>query len=238
MKKILILSDNPKLSAFVINSIIPNSEHNCCFELFYSSINKSPSGMKELGAKELNIKSKDANFAKKYDVIFSLHCKQIFPDEIVKNTRCINVHPGLNPFNRGWYPQVFSIVNKLPAGATIHLMNEDIDAGDIIVQQKVQVTETDTSLDVYEKVQKVEMNLLADNFFKIIDGHFETYSPCEVGNYNSVNDFKRLCKIDLDHVGSFREHIDILRALSHGDFNNSYFEDVNGNKRYIKIKIF
>lgn len=236
MKKVLIVSDNPKLSLFLKESLLPNVSDISC-EFRYSNINKSPSLMQQLGATEIDIKTKDADFARSYDLIFSLHCKQIFPAAVVNNTVCVNVHPGLNPYNRGWYPQVFSIINKLPIGATIHLMNEDVDAGDIIAQQEVLVTETDTSLDVYDKVQNAELSLLSKWFERIVTGSFETFSPNEIGNYNSISDFNKLCHLNLEHVGSFNEHIDILRALTHGDFKNAFYFDERGVKRYIKIEI-
>src|SRR5690349_163732 len=66
------------------------------------------------------------------DVVISLHSKQIFPPGLVSGARCVNVHPGLNPFNRGWTPHVFSLVNGLPAGATIHEIDAEIDHGAII----------------------------------------------------------------------------------------------------------
>ncbi|RWT08860.1 dTDP-4-amino-4,6-dideoxyglucose formyltransferase [Aeromonas caviae] len=236
MKKILVVSDNPKLSSFLKDHILPKIKSVTC-DFCYSKINKKPFDMQQLGAVEIDIKTKDADFARSYDVIFSLHCKQIFPAEIVNNTICVNVHPGLNPYNRGWFPQVFSIINKLPIGATIHIMNEDVDAGDIIVQQEICITENDTSLDIYEKVQDVELALLSEWFERIVFGDYKTYSPKEVGNYNSIYDFNQLCCLDLEHVGTFREHIDMLRALSHGDFKNAYYIDNDGVKRYVKVVI-
>lgn len=236
MKKILVVSDNPKLSSFLKDHLLPKIESvNCDF--CYSKVNKNPLAMQQLGAVEIDIKTKDADFARCYDVIFSLHCKQIFPAEIVNNTICVNVHPGFNPYNRGWFPQVFSIINKLPIGVTIHIMNEDVDAGDIIVQQEICITEYDTSLDIYEKVQDVELALLSEWFERIVFGNYKTYSPKEVGNYNSINDFNNLCCLDLEHIGTFREHIDMLRALSHGEFKNAFYIDNDDIKRYIKVVI-
>ncbi len=236
MKKILVVSDNSKLSSFLKDHILPKINSVTC-DFCYSKINKKPFAMQQLGAVEIDIKTKDADFARSYDVIFSLHCKQIFPAEIVNNTICVNVHPGLNPYNRGWFPQVFSIINKLPIGATVHIMNEDVDAGDIIVQQEICITENDTSLDIYEKVQDVELALLSEWFERIVFGDYKTYSPKEVGNYNSIYDFNQLCCLDLEHVGTFREHIDMLRALSHGDFKNAHYIDNDGVKRYVKVVI-
>lgn len=235
MKKVLIISDNPELSNYILEHIVPR-EPDFVFEICFSSVNKNPEEMKKLGAKIINLKEKDADFARNYDVIFSIHCKQIFPKEIVDNTLCVNVHPGLNPNNRGWYPQVFSIINKLPIGATIHVMNENIDDGDIIAQEPVSIDDFDTSLDVYNKVQDVEKKLLSEYFIKIVRQEFIPISVTDEGNYNSISDFRNLCKLDLDHVGTLGEHIDLLRALTHGDFKNAYIEKNNEIKKYVRIK--
>ena len=79
-------------------------------------------------------------------LIISLHCKQLFPKGLISTVKCINVHPGLNPHNRGWYPQVFSIINKRPLGATIHEIDEELDHGDVIAQKEVPVFSWDILL--------------------------------------------------------------------------------------------
>jgi hypothetical protein len=48
------------------------------------------------------------DLCRSYDVIISWHCRQIFPKELIERVRCINIHPGFNPYNRGYFPHVFS----------------------------------------------------------------------------------------------------------------------------------
>ena len=80
-----------------------------------------------------------------YDLVISVHCLQFFPKNLVNNIRCINIHPGYNPINRGWYPQVFAIVHDLGIGATIHEMDEKLDNGPIIARELLTKLEWDTS---------------------------------------------------------------------------------------------
>ncbi len=82
------------------------------------------------------LKECDNSFFDKYILFISLHCKQIFPQRLTDNYRCINIHPGYNPYNRGWFPQVFSILNKNTAGVTIHEIDQELDHGPIIYQEK------------------------------------------------------------------------------------------------------
>lgn len=173
---------------------------------------------------------------KEYDMIFSLHCKQIFPSKLVNHVKCINVHPGLNPNNRGWFPQVFSIINSLPCGATIHEIDEHLDHGPIICQKEVKIEMWDTSLTAYNKILDAEIELLSENLLNILNYEYET-TVKEEGNLNLKKDFDDLCKIDLDDRDTFRNHINKLRALTHGDYANAYFIDDLGNKIYLKLEL-
>jgi hypothetical protein len=47
-----------------------------------------------------------------------------------------------------------------------------------------------------------------------------------------------LCELNLGSVAPLGEHIDLLRALSHGDYRNAFFIDSeSGKKIYISIKM-
>lgn len=238
MKRILIVSDNPTLVQFFQMEFVAQCIGMLATVTYcYSVINNCPDQMISIGATPINMKDpKSISEVKgRFDLIFSLHCKQIFPAELVRSMPCINVHPGLNPFNRGWYPQVFSIINNNPIGATIHLMDEYVDHGDIIDQEEVEVLSSDTSLDIYERVLDAEKRLLSKNMRSIISLVFDHTPPCSEGNYNSIEDFRSICKLDLDSIGSLREHINLLRALSHGEFKNAYFYDEFGKRIYIRV---
>lgn len=172
-----------------------------------------------------------------YDLIISAHCKKIFDKKLVESTRIINIHPGLNPYNRGMYPHIFSIINGLPTGATIHEVDEKIDNGDIIVQKEVQMYMYEDSKELHERIMKVEMELFESYFDKIIYGTYTKTKLHTEGNINYKKDFKELCEINLWDVDTFESHINKLRALTYGDYKNAYFYDEDGNKIYIKIEL-
>lgn len=240
MKRVLVISDNPNLADALSKQINLNSlKETACFEYRYSSCNQQPQSMLALGYSAINVKNLDTVewVIESFDLVLSIHCKQIFPAKLVDNVCCINLHPGLNPYNRGWYPQVFSIINKMPIGATIHLMNPDVDAGAIIAQEEVKATCVDTSLSLYEKVQLAEISLLKQHLNAIVMGDFKATAVDWEGNYNSISDFNQLCRLDLESVGTLRSHLDMLRALSHGKFKNAYFLDENGQKIYVSVQL-
>lgn len=173
----------------------------------------------------------------KYQLIFSLHCKQIFPKELLTKVRCINIHPGYNPLNRGWYPQVFAINEGKPVGATIHEIDEKLDHGKIIVREKLDILPWETSKDVYERILNLEIKLLEKWLIKILSGNYETELPEFEGEVRTRKDFKQLCELKLSESVSLGEAIDRLRALTHGYYKNAYFIDKNGTKVFVSINL-
>ncbi|MBX8576348.1 dTDP-4-amino-4,6-dideoxyglucose formyltransferase [Pseudomonas cichorii] len=236
--KLLVVSDNPPLSAALIECLETLDKRlTVTLDLRYTSYNKAPRNMVELGACEINVKDDTVVdfIISHYDLVLSVHCKQLFPKRLVEGVRCINFHPGFNPFNRGWYPQAFSILNGLPVGATIHVMDKEIDHGHIIAQKPVTIGSGETSLEVYNNVIEAEKELMREYLPRILQGSYEAFKPLSEGNYNGIKDYNELCELNLDEVGSLRDHINLLRATSHGNFKNAYFHDELGEKYFIRV---
>jgi methionyl-tRNA formyltransferase len=208
------------------------------FEFFFSEGNKGFTiKYTDSDFKPIDIKNRSDELLDRYQMFLSLHCKQLFPVKLVEQARCINVHPGFNPYNRGWFSQTFSIINKLPVGVTIHEMDEQVDHGSIIVQQEVEILPWNTSFDVYKKIQDLEIELLTIHLKDIIDNNYEAKVPPFEGNINFKNDFHALCKINLEKSVTFREAIDYLRAMTFAGHTNAYFYDNDGRKIFIEIKM-
>ena len=186
----------------------------------------------------VDVKAEWESLASRYDLIFSLHCKQLFPAQLVKTVKCINVHPGYNPHNRGWFPQVFSIINGTPAGATIHEIDELLDHGTIIARREVKINSWETSIDVYDRVQLLEVELLKENLMAILQGTYGAFAPEEEGNVNLKKDFNDLCRLDMNKEMTMGNAINHLRALTHGKYPNAFFIDPEtGSKVFVKISL-
>lgn len=235
MKKILVITDNDKLySKF---KCIALSIENASFDYKCSWFDK-PGFVKAIADIDaINLKKTPLDIAAEYEVIISLHCKQLFPKTILDRVRCINIHPGYNPYNRGWYPQVFSIINGLPFGVTIHEIDAELDHGKIIAQEKVKLYPWDTSLTAYDRVLSKEISLTKKYLQKIVDGTYTCKAMEKEGNLNYKRDFNKLCRIHLDEVVTWRDAINRLRALTHGNFSNAHFFDENGNKIVLSLNI-
>lgn len=77
-----------------------------------------------------------------------------FPD------RVLNVHPSLLPKFpglRAWEQALEA--GETEAGATIHVVNADIDAGPILAQERVPILDGDTSASLLGRIQKEERQL-------------------------------------------------------------------------------
>lgn len=239
MKNILVVSDNADLVTH-FRGLVSRREisYAAGFDFTYSAKNKNPFLLEKMGLQSIDLADDDvcSYVIKKYDFVLSIHCKQIFPARLVSEVVCINFHPGYNPYNRGWYPQVFSILWKMPIGVTIHLMDEHVDHGPIISREEVKIYPWDTSLDVYDRVIEKEKELMDSSLESIVNNGYSLLSPDSSGNYNSIGDFQRLCRLDLEAEGTLQEHLDRLRALSHGDYRNAYFE-YDGRMTYVALQL-
>lgn len=237
--KILVVTDNEYIFQKFKNIIkIPKySKYKFNFRYSYKNIALYNKYRNDNEFKQINIKEEVEKIIKNYDKVISLHCKQLFPKKLVDSITCINVHPGYNPENRGWFPQVFSIINKKQTGVTIHYMDEELDHGKVIIREKVEMKEEDTSLSLYNRIQEKEIELLERYLEEILEGRIVEYEV-EEGNINYLSDFKKLCELDLNEKLTLREAIDKLRALSHGEYHNAYFYNRTGDKIYVKLNLY
>lgn len=236
MKNILVITDNVYLLQ-QFRTLIKRLNLNVRFE-FKSSpgrVDNSLMAVHELS--HIRLKEEWQNVAQNYDIVISIHCKQIFPAEMTRAVKCINVHAGLNPYNRGWFPQVFSIINGLPWGVTIHEIDEELDHGDIIIQEQMELNAWDTSSSAYKRVLDKEIELMEKVLVKIVEGNYSAIKMPIEGNVNLKKDFKELCVIDLNEKVTMKEAIDRLRALSFSGYDNAFFHDSYGNKVYISVNL-
>jgi methionyl-tRNA formyltransferase len=240
MKNILIITDNEVLLKRFVELVKSKAGLGAqyVFHYGYSPANKDFARRYGIAdwIRPVDVKTEAGRLGERYAMIISLHCKQMFPTALVSQVKCLNVHPGLNPHNRGWFPQVFSILNGLPCGATIHEMDQHLDHGPVICQKEVRIESWDTSLTAYNRILDAEIELLQENLESILSGNYQTLQPME-GNVNRKSDFDALCRIDMTQQDSFENHINKLRALTHGDYLNAYFVDRDGAKVYLKLEL-
>lgn len=239
---VLIITDNlflsDKIEKIVELPAFNDVNWNFAISLFSNFNEFNTSIKKNLYVYNLKNQSDVEEIVAKFDLVISIHCKQIFPEELFRRVKCINVHPGYNPINRGWYPQVFAIINDLPIGATIHEITSDLDNGPIIIREYVKSEITDTSESLYFKVINKELELFEQYLTVIIQGTYKTTQPKGDGNLFLKKDFDSLKELKLNEQMTNIQFINKLRALSHGNYKNAFFIDPEtGDKIYVTINL-
>lgn len=177
--------------------------------------------------------------ALKPDIGLSLFFGYIVSKDFIDlfKTGIVNLHPSYLPYNRGQYPNVWSIVEDTPAGVTLHKIDEGIDTGNVIAQQEVHVTWTDTGESLYKKLEHVSVKLFSEYWPRIRRGGEPRVSQSTTtGTYHSTKDVEKIDEVDLDRKYVARDLINIIRARTFPPYKGSYFWD--GNKKiYMRMQL-
>jgi phosphoribosylglycinamide formyltransferase-1 len=73
----------------------------------------------------------------------------------------VNVHPSLLPAFPGARAVEEQLSARVPeSGATVHLVDEGVDSGRILRQERVPVVAGDTAATLHERIKRVEHRLL------------------------------------------------------------------------------
>ena len=150
---------------------------------------------------------------------------------------CVNIHPALLPYNRGAYPNVWSIVEETPAGVTVHYIDEGMDTGEIIAQRQVEVNPFDTGKSLYHKLEESAVNLFKESWPLIRSGQASRISQNKnEGTCHRVQDIENIDEIDLDYTYTARELINIIRARTFPPYPGAYFWQ-QGWKVYLRLQL-
>jgi methionyl-tRNA formyltransferase len=99
------------------------------------------------------------------DYLISIGCPQILRKELLRAPLegCVNLHGGYLPD----YPGVFSAFWNLMdesnyAGATVHLMDEKVDSGQILLRERFPISSGDTLISLYSRIADLGVKLLRE----------------------------------------------------------------------------
>ena len=100
-----------------------------------------------------------------YDLLISCGFSFVLEREAIENSKyAINSHPTLLPKYRGYRSGPYIIINgETESGVTVHLLTDEMDKGDIIMQSKFNVSPFDTTKSLYFKAREIEGKLLFDS---------------------------------------------------------------------------
>lgn len=175
------------------------------------------------------------------DVCLSILFDYILQQEFIDLFRMgiINLHPSYLPYNRGNYPNVWSIVDGTPAGVTLHYIDAGVDTGDIIAQEEISVELTDTGESLYRKLEKACVELFINTWPDIKSGKVKRVAqPLGVGTSHWANDVQNIDEIDLNRAYIVRDIINVLRARTFAPYNGAYFRDGNNRKVFLRLNLY
>jgi methionyl-tRNA formyltransferase len=107
------------------------------------------------------------------DVIVATNWRTWIPPEIFELPPygTLNVHDSLLPAYAGFSPLIWALLNgKREVGVTAHLMDDTLDAGDIVTQRAVPVGPTDTATDLFHRTLELFGPITLDGLALIASG--------------------------------------------------------------------
>ncbi len=115
------------------------------------------------------------DFSRQQDIIFSVAASRKFKKKLLDAPKygCYNIHSGPLPKYRGMMPVFWQIHDgNKKIGITIHKMDEELDNGDIVMQEFIDISNIRTVHEVMIKTKHFGANMVRDfllNFDKLKD---------------------------------------------------------------------
>jgi len=150
----------------------------------------------------------------------------------------INLHASLLPQYRGAAPINWAIINgEKETGITTFFITHQIDTGDILMQEKIEISEDDDAGSVHDKL----MPLGAELVVKTVDAIADAGENIEHQKQNQVADlkpapkiFRDNCKIDWNN--SEEKVYNFIRGLN--PYPGAFTELVNETGDKLMLKVF
>lgn len=126
-----------------------------------------------------------------YDSVISFGYRFIISKEQINSSEnpIINLHTSYLPYNRGTYPNFWSCVENTPAGVTIHEIDEGVDTGDIIFQERVYLVKKGaTFISTYQMLKEKIETLFKIHHEALLKKTYKSFKQKGLGTYHSKKD--------------------------------------------------
>lgn len=149
-----------------------------------------------------------------------------------------NLHASLLPKYRGAAPINWAVINgETETGVTTFFLKHDIDTGDIIRQERVEILPTDNVGDVHDKLMKLGADLTIDTVEHILAGDLQPIPQDSLETADNTTPAPKIFK-DTCHIDWAKRALDVhnlVRGLS--PYPAAWIEIGNGDTSH-QIKIF
>lgn len=133
----------------------------------------------------------------KPSLVISYNYRHIIKPEIISalHGNIINLHISLLPWNRGSSPNIWSFIYDTPKGVTIHVLDEGLDTGDILLQKKLVFDEEKETLkSSYDILNREIVQLLQDNWEYIYSKKWHPQKQIGAGSVHNMRDLQDYLK--------------------------------------------
>jgi len=229
-----IISKGFKPSALFVSSDVKQSHANELIKISSLSSGKIFKGKEVNNEETINIIT-----TFEVDYIIGIHFPYIISKKLLEVPKIgfLNLHPAYLPFNKGWHTPSWAIIDGTPYGATLHFMSEKLDAGDIIFQEEVVVSSSETANSLYTKVLKKEYEVFVKAFDDIKNFKPNRVKQLIKGTSHVKRDLEKVQEIDLDKNYKGKDLINLLRGLTTNSIQESAYFLENGKKYFMQINI-
>lgn len=125
-----------------------------------------------------------------------------------------NLHASLLPDYRGAAPINWAIINgEKETGVTTFFIDEEIDTGNIILQEKITIESSETAGQLHDRLMKLGAQLVVHTAKAISEGNLTTISQKDVKSVKMAPKlFRETCKLDWNRAA--QEIYNKIRGLS------------------------
>lgn len=150
------------------------------------------------------------------DVIFVFGFSQLLPKELLDlpPLGCIGTHPALLPKHRGRHPLIWALVQGWEeSGLSFFKLDEGADTGDILWQDRFEITHDDTAASLYEKMSLLAVRAIGEILPKLEDGSY-TLTPQD---HSQASELRKRSEEDgeIQWKSPTMTIYNLVRALSH-----------------------
>jgi methionyl-tRNA formyltransferase len=168
----------------------------------------------------------------KPDVILVMGWYYMVPEKIRELAKygAWGIHASMLPDYAGGAPLVWAIINgEKETGVTLFKLDDGVDDGDIIAQEKITIDNNDTIREVYEKVTIVSKKILVQAIKNIDTIKFLPQDKTKIKVYPQ----RKPDDGELDLKKSAQQLYDFIRAQS-SPYPGAFFRTVDGKKLIIE----
>lgn len=150
------------------------------------------------------------------DFLFSFYYRRMLPTAVLETARrgAFNLHGSLLPKYRGRCPVNWVLINdERETGVTLHHMVAKADAGDIVAQRRVAITDDDTASSLYGKQTAAAIDLMRETYPRLCAGTADRI----VQDVAQATYFggRRPADGVIDWAHSARQIYNLVRAVTH-----------------------